>query len=278
MFTPARIAVLKLLASQAAIALENARLYSDVAEREAKIRRLIDANIIGIVIWDFEGRVIEANDAFLRIVGYDREDLISGRIRWTELTPPEWRDRDVRRWLPDLKMTGSLQPFEKEYFRKDRSRVPVLIGTATFEEGGDQGVAFVLDLTARVDRECVWFRPGESKSARRAGITLLTLALPARGEARQIAPIVANETADPRTSDQARSTDGWHFSGDAVRFLQGGERPRGRGPRKAWLKGSPTPELTDGVAFAERRVLGRRLSGLVGGRRTRVLPRVAPGG
>ena len=56
-FTPARIAVLKLLASQAAIALENARLYSDVAEREAKIRRLVDSNIIGIFIWDFEGRI-----------------------------------------------------------------------------------------------------------------------------------------------------------------------------------------------------------------------------
>src|SRR5262249_22668851 len=62
---------------------------------------------------------------------------------------PEWRDRDERRWLPELKVTGSLQPFEKEYFRKDRSRVPVLIGVATFEEGGPQGVAFVLDLTER---------------------------------------------------------------------------------------------------------------------------------
>jgi GAF domain-containing protein len=67
-FTPARIAVLKLLASQAAIALENARLYRDVAEREAKIRRLVDSNIIGIFIWDFEGRVLEANDEFLRMV------------------------------------------------------------------------------------------------------------------------------------------------------------------------------------------------------------------
>jgi PAS domain-containing protein len=82
------------------------------------------------------------------MVDYDREDLVSGRMRWTDLTPPEWRDRDERR-LPELKMTGSLQPFEKEYFRKDRSRVPVLVGAATFEEGGNQGVAFVLDLTER---------------------------------------------------------------------------------------------------------------------------------
>src|SRR4029077_12281514 len=85
----------------------------------------------------------------LRMVGYDREDLISGRMSWTELTPPEWRDRDEQGRVPELKLTGSLQPFEKEYFRKDGSRVPVLIGAATFEEGGNQGVAFVLDLTER---------------------------------------------------------------------------------------------------------------------------------
>ena len=91
-FTPARIAVLKLLASQAAIALENTRLYHDLAEREARIRRLVEANIIGIVIWSLDGQILEANDAFLRIVGYDRADLLAGRLRWTELTPPEWRE------------------------------------------------------------------------------------------------------------------------------------------------------------------------------------------
>ena len=147
-FTPARIAVLKLLASQAAISLENTRLYRDLEEREAKIRRLVEANIIGIFIWDLEGRILEANDAFLHMVGYDREDLVSGRLRWTDLTPPEWRDRDATA-LAELKATGTVQPFEKEYFRKDGSRVPVLIGAAMFEESGNEGVAFVLDLTER---------------------------------------------------------------------------------------------------------------------------------
>jgi PAS domain S-box-containing protein len=118
-------------------------------EREAKIQRLVAANIIGIFIWDLEGRIIEANDAFLRTLGYDREDLTSGRLRWTELTPPEWLDRDARQLVPEILKTRSLQPFEKEYFRRDRSRVPVLIGSETFEEGGNQGVAFVLDLTER---------------------------------------------------------------------------------------------------------------------------------
>jgi PAS domain S-box-containing protein len=140
--------VLKLLASQAAISLENTRLYRDLAEREAKIRRLVDANIIGILIWEIEGRIVEANDAFLRMVGYDRGDLAAGRLRWTDLTPPEWRDGQERH-VSEAGTSGNVQPFEKEYFRKDGSRVPVLIGLAAFEQGGSQGVAFVLDLTER---------------------------------------------------------------------------------------------------------------------------------
>src|SRR5712671_1957816 len=128
---------------------ETARLYTTVARsQEGKIRRLVDANIIGIFMWDFDGRVLEANEAFLRIVGYEHEDLVAGRIRWTDLTPPEWHERDSR-LIQEHRATGILQPFEKEYFRKDGSRVPVLIGVATFEEGGNQGVAFVLDLTER---------------------------------------------------------------------------------------------------------------------------------
>src|SRR4029077_10777976 len=139
-FTPARIMVLKLLASQAAIALENARLYRDLGDSEAQIRRLVDSNIIGIFIWSSDGRIIEANDAFLRILGYDRGDLVSGRMRWTELNPPEWRGREVRN-LAELNSTGIMQAFEKEYLRKDGSRVPVLIGGALFKQGGNEGVA-----------------------------------------------------------------------------------------------------------------------------------------
>src|SRR5215469_4302507 len=116
------------------------RAYRSLREREARIRRLIDAGIIGVFLFDIEGPIFEANDAFLSIVGYDREDLVSGRLRWTDLTPPEWRDRDALQLVPELKATGRLEPFEKEYFRKDGSRVPVLIGTATFEESTNQGV------------------------------------------------------------------------------------------------------------------------------------------
>lgn len=113
---------------------------------EAKIRRLVDANVVGVVMWNLEGDISEANDAFLRMLQYDREDLASGRIRWTDLTPPGWRERD-RHALAELEATGIFQPFEKEYFRKDGSRVPVLLGGAFFEGSKSEGVAFIADLT-----------------------------------------------------------------------------------------------------------------------------------
>jgi len=82
------------------------------------------------------------------MVGYGREDLTSGRLRWTDLTPADWHDRDER-VIAELKATGIIQPFEKEYFRKDGNRVPVLIGAAIFEGSKNEGVAFVLDLSER---------------------------------------------------------------------------------------------------------------------------------
>jgi PAS domain S-box-containing protein len=82
------------------------------------------------------------------MVGYDREDLAAGRVNRTDLTPPEWRDRDART-VAEIKASGTVQPFEKEYFRKDGSRVPVLIGVTAFDEERDHCVGFVLDLTER---------------------------------------------------------------------------------------------------------------------------------
>jgi PAS domain S-box-containing protein len=161
-FSDEQVVLIETFANQAVIAIENARLFEaekqralalaqanrDLAEREAKIRRLVDSNIIGIFVWDFEGRILEANDEFLRMLNYDREDLVAGRISWGDLTPPDWRDRNNAR-IEQQNNGGRFEPLEKEYTRKDGSRVPVLIGGAAFEEGENQGVAFVLDLSER---------------------------------------------------------------------------------------------------------------------------------
>ena len=119
---------------------------------EAKIRRLVEANVVGIVMGNLDGAITGANEAFLRMVQYDREDLASGRVSWTNLTPGEWHDHDERA-LADLEATGIFQPFEKEYFRKDGSRVPVLLGGALFEGSRTEGVAFVLDLSRQKEAE-----------------------------------------------------------------------------------------------------------------------------
>jgi PAS domain S-box-containing protein len=145
-FTSNRTAVLKLVASQAAISLENTQLYADVRQREAKIRRLIDANILGITTWNVEGAILSSNEAFLRMVQYDDEDVAAGRVRWRDMTPADWRER-VERALAEVMHTGTVQPFESELFRKDGRRVPVLVAAALFEDGGHEGVAFALDLT-----------------------------------------------------------------------------------------------------------------------------------
>lgn len=144
--------MLKLVASQAAISLENARLYRDVVERGTKIRRLMDSNIIGIVLWRNDGEITEANDAFLRMVGYRREDVVFGSIGWRDLTPVELFGV-TEQAMKDAVKVGWAQPFEKEYVRKDGSRLPVIVGVATFEASRQEGVAFVLDLTERKQAE-----------------------------------------------------------------------------------------------------------------------------
>jgi len=119
------------------------------AERlEAKIQCLIDSNIIGIFILDREGRIQQANDAFLRLVGHERDELDAGVLRWSDLTPEDWRDTDER-LLAEVREAGAVQTYEKEFFRKDGTRVPVLLGAAPFGAGVDQSAAFVVDLTER---------------------------------------------------------------------------------------------------------------------------------
>ncbi|MFY3433246.1 AAA family ATPase [Achromobacter mucicolens] len=143
-FAPHRTAVLRLLASQAAIAIERARLYRDLAQREARIQRLVEANIIGIWFWSIEGQVLEANDLFLSMTGYDRDDVCAGRLKWTALV-----SRGGPVTLDELLLRETAEPVETELIRKDGRRVPVLLGAARFAAGDNQGVSFVLDLSER---------------------------------------------------------------------------------------------------------------------------------
>ncbi|MFH7026504.1 MAG: PAS domain S-box protein [Heteroscytonema crispum UTEX LB 1556] len=119
---------------------------------EARFRRLADANIIGVIVADINGAIAEANDAFLTMVGYTQEDLAAGRVRWCEMTPPEYAEVSDRS-LTQLKTKGACTPFEKEYIRKDNSRVPILLGYAALEDNREEVIGFVLDLSERKEAE-----------------------------------------------------------------------------------------------------------------------------
>jgi len=138
----------------------------DVTERnrtEARFRRLVDSNAQGVMFWNAQGNIMDANDALLQIVGYTREDLARRRLHWHDMTPPEYADAD-RRALEELTANGVCRPYEKEYTRQDGSRVPVLVGAATFEDSRDEGVCFVLDLTERKKLEQQIFRAQRMES------------------------------------------------------------------------------------------------------------------
>jgi PAS domain S-box-containing protein len=117
-------------------------------EREARIRRLVESNIIGIFFWDISGNITDANDAFLELTGYTREDLLAGQVRWMTMTPPEYRAVDAVA-IEEIARSGTVSRYEKEFTRKDGSRIPVTLGAATFDASMATGVAFVLDLTER---------------------------------------------------------------------------------------------------------------------------------
>ncbi|MBE9180822.1 MASE1 domain-containing protein [Oculatella sp. LEGE 06141] len=113
---------------------------------EARASQLIESNLIGIVFWDGQGNILEANQAFCTLIGYSCDEVMRGEVNWLEVVPPERRYLD-QQWLREMRHAEQHSPLETEYIRKDGQRVPALVG-ATFLEGSDNfGFSFVLDLT-----------------------------------------------------------------------------------------------------------------------------------
>src|SRR5918911_2265585 len=115
---------------------------------EQRFRRMIDSNIIGISLGDLDGRILDANDALLRMIGYTREDMQAGTLRWDDITAPEHLELDERA-IAEARRVGAATPWEKEYIRKDGRRIPVLIGFALLDAVPGTTVAFILDLSER---------------------------------------------------------------------------------------------------------------------------------
>jgi formate hydrogenlyase transcriptional activator len=144
------------------------RDFSDRHARDEKLRRTrtrvrpspVESTIVGVVSGEFDN-VPEANDTFLDLVGYSREDLIAGRLVWPDLTPPEYQALDELAHEEGLRC-GACTPFEKELIRKDGTRIPVLVATAVLKLSPFRWITFVTDLRERDRHERVEEEPAES--------------------------------------------------------------------------------------------------------------------
>jgi PAS domain S-box-containing protein len=173
-------------------------------EAENRYRTLFDSNVVGVCVTD-EERVLEANDAYLAIVGRTRGDLDAGRISWRDVTPPQWAAADERA-IDDLRTRGRVEAFEKEYQRPDGTLVPVLIAGATIDRDPVRVIAFVVDLTERRaaerEREILLVREREARreaelaAGRMARLQRVTAALSAAMSAGEVAELVVDHARD----------------------------------------------------------------------------------
>jgi PAS domain S-box-containing protein len=132
---------------------ERKKIEEALRQSEYRLRRFYDSGLLGVIYWNIEGGIVEANDKFLEMAGYDREDLAAGRIDWQQMTPPEYRHLDKRALKEAINTGANAVPFEKAFIRKDGTRLPVIVAGAMLDETRVNGVAFVLDITARKQAE-----------------------------------------------------------------------------------------------------------------------------
>ncbi|MEM7554927.1 MAG: PAS domain-containing protein [Cyanobacteria bacterium P01_A01_bin.84] len=125
------------------------RAEESLRESERRLRRLVESNMFGVVFGDTSGKLSYANDYVLNMIGYTSEEMYSGRVRWDELTPPEFTPLDAKA-IQELTQKGVCNPYEKEYIHKDGRRIPILSGVTFLTEpynDNQEVIAFVLNLT-----------------------------------------------------------------------------------------------------------------------------------
>lgn len=144
-FVQVRLAVAE---RQAGVLQRHLALEEELRSSGVRMRQVFHSSPFGLFLWSLDGHILDANDAFLKMLGYPRELLETGGLRWSMLTPPGIARLDERA-MEELKRTGVASPSERDLVRQDGARIPVLIGGALFEEHTDLGVSFVVDLSER---------------------------------------------------------------------------------------------------------------------------------
>lgn len=140
--------VISFLADVTWTIVERKQAETAISTVHQRLRRFIDASIVGVIVANTAGDILEANDYYLNLVGATRDDLDSGRVNWRNITPPEWIPADTNA-IRELREYGTCAPYEKECFRPDGTRVSVLLTGTMLPGPGEEIAAFAVDLTER---------------------------------------------------------------------------------------------------------------------------------
>lgn len=124
------------------------REYLELVGSEARMRSLLGSGMLGILTARRDGTIVEANDAALAVTGYDRADLEAGRMQWESMTPPEYRHLTTAA-LDQFERSGHCPPWEQDFYRRDGSRVPALLGLAAVQHDPGTFLVFAVDISAR---------------------------------------------------------------------------------------------------------------------------------
>ncbi len=153
--TPLRIenGVVKSLVALSIDITEQRRAEKSIATSEAKFKKVCESKMFGMLFWDKNGAITDANSAFLEMIGYTKDELAQGKIDWKLLTPPEYAQADEKA-VRETIAKGYCEPYEKEYVRKDGVRIPIIISGATInDESMEGGLAIVIDVSAKQNAE-----------------------------------------------------------------------------------------------------------------------------
>ena len=143
-------------------------------ESEMRFRGVFESEMIGTFFWSADGKITDANDCFLQMVGYTSDEALSGEVDWKDMTPPEYAAQDASA-LQEIVATGAMAPIEKEFIREDGSRIPILVGAASLPGPKLGGVAFVVDITSRKQAESAMAIKDKAISSSINGIALSDL-------------------------------------------------------------------------------------------------------
>jgi PAS domain S-box-containing protein len=180
-------------------------------ESERRFSRLSETNLLGIVTTDLSGTIIEANDAFLSLLGYTQEDLRAGRLHWRTITPPGYLGA-YERSVDALNTTGSGTPFETVCSRKDSTCVPILIGSALVSE--TTTISFVFDISDRKQAEAAWLEVNVRLEQHSTELAVTNEELETTLEELRIAEEELLRQNEQLKTEQQRYQDLFHFAPD----------------------------------------------------------------